>query len=1720
MRKFNFYRIIIFVCLATVLSLSVFNCKLSELFGEEKEERNYIEIDDSQLDPQKYDSLTFIGINENSDDTILIYTWYTGDDVPEKLFYPDELKGNFTVITIGMKDGKIVGAQSTTIDIDNPNDIIDPIDIEELLNKPPNAPSAPIPAHEFGNRDTVITLIWSCSDPDSGNELSYVVFLGKSKTPEDTLEKTTDTTTKVDGLQFETDYYWQIAALDGTDTTLSQVWKFTTKIKPLLHISSPDSTEQLLSGSIDTIKWETTGNIENIKIEYSADSTNTWKVIESTFKNDSGYYVWTVPDTSSSNAQIRISDLSTDVFDESEVFSIIPIPNTITVTYPNDSNVVWESGQSNTITWNSTGDISFVKIDYNLGDENWMMISKQTQNDGSYEWNIPDSVLSKKVTLRVSSLNGEVSDTNDNIFEITSPLVEKALVLLTPNGGETLQVESFVNITWTSSGEIPKIKLQYTNGVDWFTISDSTDNDSSYRWTVPDIESQSVKIKISDLSDSITDESDATISITHAETPKTITLTVPDGREEWKVGKTYTLRWENTGEINNVQLEYNTGTGWNVITDSTENLFFYKWTVPNVIADSVLVRVMDHSGNATDQSNESFTIVGSDNTHLEALQISAGELSPKFDSSVTSYSVSVPNTVAKFSVTPTTFDSNATITIDGKTIKNGIESDSVNLSVDINPILIKVTAQDGKVIRTYEINVTRLRSGNAKLTEITHSIGNLSPVFNKDSMNYTISVPFSIHSITVGASSVHPSAVIGYTSTGNISNEHIADLEVGTTLITITVTSEDANTILEYTIKITRAPSGNADLVGIGLSSGTLSPQFNQDSITYTVDIANNISKLTLMPTLADSNAVVRVAGAPINLQSGVVINNITVGGVHSLTMEITAQDGTTKNYTVSANRAPSADADLANIGLTPSISLTPVFHKDSNIYLVSYPFSITTTHITAEPAETNATVFIDSIEQQAADISLSVGVTAVTVMVTAQDGTTHKFYNLEITRQPNTDASVSALAFSVGNLDPAFTPDVYNYTLEITNDTTSVTLNATLNDSNATMDLGGVTLLSGATSSPVDLNVGAQDVILNTLAQDDTTTLRYTITINRLPSENANLAGLTLSPGTLSPGFGASTINYTANISYSATSVDITATFADTTATIEINGNTASSGVAFTVSNLSLWNNVIPVTVTAQKTAIKKTYTVTVFRDLWTDTYPNSETITGYTARTIVRLDGPGKIYMVALVAGSNTPTSTQVMKGQDDQGNSQYPSTDTLEIEAGVTSALQVEGLAITTSYDLYLVAEDENLNLQPTPIIRTVTTNSKNPPTIPVLTAPAHNATKQELSLLLSWQGGDLDGDDVIYTVYLDTVNPPENIVASPLTAETHQANNLFAGKDYYWKIQAFDGSASMESVTNKFSTNNSPHTPSTIYPSDGALGVDTAAVLQWNGGDIDGDAVTYEVFLSSYTPPDQMIKSTTATTHTTSGLILGTTYYWYVKADDGISTAVSSPVWTFTCMGTFTDSRDNHVYTYTEIGTQTWMAENLAYLPKVDVESSGSNDWEDSSFYYVYNYTPTGADEAEEITNAKATVNYQNRGVLYNWPAALNGESHSSSSPSGVQGVCPDGWHLPSDAEYKTLEMYLGMTQTVADGTGDRGTTEGKMLKATSWSGTDNYGFSALPSGYRDWGGGFQNLSSSFGLWTATGNASSDPYMRMLTSGNTIFRSIYSNSYGYSIRCVKN
>ncbi|MCX6258095.1 MAG: hypothetical protein NTW49_09420 [Bacteroidia bacterium] len=259
---------------------------------------------------------------------------------------------------------------------------------------------------------------------------------------------------------------------------------------------------------------------------------------------------------------------------------------------------------------------------------------------------------------------------------------------------------------------------------------------------------------------------------------------------------------------------------------------------------------------------------------------------------------------------------------------------------------------------------------------------------------------------------------------------------------------------------------------------------------------------------------------------------------------------------------------------------------------------------------------------------------------------------------------------------------------------------------------------------------------------------------------------------------------------------------------------------------------------------------------------------------------------------------------------------------------------------------------------------------------------------------------------------------------------------------------------------------------------------------------------------------------------TGLTASTTYYVRAYATNSIGIAYGSelqfsttaPV--FTCGTSSISDFDGNTYYTVQIGTQCWMKENLKTTHYADgtalVDGTGAGNISGNNtakYWFVYD---------NNISN-KATY-----GLLYTWAAAMNGAASSSLNPSGVQGICPAGWHLPGDSEWKQLEMFLGMNESQANATGWRGTDEGGKLKVTgtmNWvnpntGASNSSGFTALPGGYRYDAGVFSNIGNDGYFWSATEVNTSYSWDHFLGYNTAqVNRDDGTKSSGFSVRCTK-
>jgi len=224
-------------------------------------------------------------------------------------------------------------------------------------------------------------------------------------------------------------------------------------------------------------------------------------------------------------------------------------------------------------------------------------------------------------------------------------------------------------------------------------------------------------------------------------------------------------------------------------------------------------------------------------------------------------------------------------------------------------------------------------------------------------------------------------------------------------------------------------------------------------------------------------------------------------------------------------------------------------------------------------------------------------------------------------------------------------------------------------------------------------------------------------------------------------------------------------------------------------------------------------------------------------------------------------------------------------------------------------------------------------------------------------------------------------------------------------------------------------------------------------------------------------------------------------WYTQCGN----PVNPP---FVCGTDTASDADNNSYTTVQIGTQCWLQQSLNTTKYANgdaiPEVTGNSAWAALSDGAWSHY-------------GNVASNSNTYGRLYNYFAATD-----------ERGICPVGWHIPTETDWVDLEVYLGMPSGEINNTGFRGTTQGGAIKQTGttlWlspntAATNSTGFTALPTGGRGNDGTYYFINQGGDMWSSTESTSSDAYYRSTYYENGgIWRGAASKKYGFSIRCMK-
>ena len=384
--------------------------------------------------------------------------------------------------------------------------------------------------------------------------------------------------------------------LSNTNFTISE---------EIIAVTSPNGGENWCVGSTHDITWTSSG-IANVKIEYTTNGGSSWTTIIASTPSD-GSYSWVVSNAPSANCKVRICDAADGAPCDESNSSFTISAQTILVVSPNGGES-WCVGSTHDITWTSSC-IDNVKIEYTTnGGSSWTTIIASTPSDGSYSWVLPNAPSANCKVRICDAVDGTPCDESNSSFTISPQTV----VVVIPNGGESWVVGSSHDITWTSTCSIANVKIELSRdgGTIWSTLVASTPNDGIWTWaSVSGPASTTCKVRISDATNAATvDQSNANFTISDV----TITVTSPNGGENWCVVSSHDITWTSTGPIANVKIELSRdgGTGWSTLIASTPNDGSWTWSpITGPVSTTCRVRISDAVNAATfDLSNANFTI--------------------------------------------------------------------------------------------------------------------------------------------------------------------------------------------------------------------------------------------------------------------------------------------------------------------------------------------------------------------------------------------------------------------------------------------------------------------------------------------------------------------------------------------------------------------------------------------------------------------------------------------------------------------------------------------------------------------------------------------------------------------------------------------------------------------------------------------------------------------------------------------------------------------------------------------------------------------------------------------------------------------------------------------------------------------------------------------------------------------------------------------------------
>ena len=462
-------------------------------------------------------------------------------------------------------------------------------------------------------------------------------------------------------------------------------------------------------------------------------------------------------------------------------------------------------------------------------------------------------------------------------------------------------------------------------------------------------------------------------------------------------------------------------------TTTVENAYnsVYITAVPEVessIVSGAGVRKLDIDDNTIEVSVTSesgdvrvYTIVitreRNNDTSLSDILLSDGELDNEFTSNITEYTVIIPEELNEITVTG--IKNNNVQTVNG----NGIYK-LHNKSTDIT---LNVVAENGDT-RDYVIHVIKDMSSNSKIASLVISEGELDPEFSKNTITYSVKVPYETTSLDFGGLDqiILEDDGASYEIIGN------EDFEIGGNTVQIVVTSRDGSTTTTYVITVIRQERASNYLTMLRVDGYNLTPGYEKTNLFYSVDVPNNVEQVNIITILEDESATIDY-NPVVDLDYGENTEYITV----------TSSGGAIRTYTLKINRIKSSENELTS--LTTNVGeFDKEFDPSENEYTITVPEGTKKINL-AGTISANAQV----IGLGTHDIGI--GDNHIDVVVTSQSGEIN-IYSINVYRPANNNLNLTSLIPSAGVLN--YNNEIEEYNMEVNDNVTTIFFTAVPEDS------------------------------------------------------------------------------------------------------------------------------------------------------------------------------------------------------------------------------------------------------------------------------------------------------------------------------------------------------------------------------------------------------------------------------------------------------------------------------------------------------------------------------------------------------------------------------------------------------------------------------------------------------------------------------------------------